>query len=267
MIPRPPVVLLVVVLLTAVGCGAPADGFARRARALGLETQTVRGAAFDHVVFRRPGPRSPSLHVYLDGDGTPWFGGLPARDPTPRTPLVLSLMARDPDASLYLGRPCYHGLAGASGCTDTLWTSERYSEAVVASLAAAVRRIAEAEGVRHVTWFGYSGGGSLAMLLAPRVPETLAVVTVAANLDVAAWIRHHDVRPLDGSLDPAREPPLPPRIVQRHWVGAADPEVPPAIVRLVAGTALVVVPGFDHVCCWQEIWPDVLADVRRAEHR
>ncbi len=258
-------VLLAVGLLTAaVACGAPANEFARRARAFGLESGTIRGAPFDHVVFRRSGPGAASLHIYLDGDGTPWLGGLPAHDPTPRVPLVLALMARDPGSTLYLGRPCYHGLADTPGCSDRLWTSERYSEAVVASMAAAARRIAEAEDVRRVTWFGYSGGGTLAMLLAPRVPETRAVVTVAANLDVAAWTRRHGVPPLDGSLDPAREPPLPARIVQRHWVGGADPEVPPDTVRRVAGTALVVVPRFDHVCCWQEIWPEVLADARRA---
>lgn len=258
-------VLLALVLLTAaVACSVPANEFARRARALGLTTEIVRGAPFDQVVFRRPGPRAPSLHIYLDGDGTPWFGRLPTRDPTPRAPLVLALMARDPNAALYLGRPCYHGLANAPGCSDRLWTSERYSEAVVASMAAAVHRIVEAEGVQRVTWFGYSGGGTLAMLLTPRVPETQAVVTVAANLDVAAWVRHHDVRPLDGSLDPAREPPLSPRIVQRHWAGAADPEVPPDVVRRLAGANLVVVPRFDHVCCWQEIWPEILEDARRA---
>ena len=209
MIPRTPTVLLALGLLTAaVACSVPANELARRARALGFTTEIVRGAPFDHVTFRGPGPRAPSLHVYLDGDGTPWFGGLPARDPTPRAPLVLALMARDPSAALYLGRPCYHGLAGAPGCSDRLWTTERYSEAVVASMAAAVRRIATAEGVERVIWFGYSGGGTLAMLLAPRVPETQEVVTVAANLDVAAWVRHHAIRPLDGSLDPARERPL-----------------------------------------------------------
>jgi poly(3-hydroxybutyrate) depolymerase len=115
-----------------------------------------------------------------------------------------------------------------------------------------------------VVWFGYSGGGTLAMLLAPRVAETEEVVTVAANLDVAAWVRHHGVRPLEGSLDPARQPPLPARIVQRHWAGAADPEVPADVVRRVAGANLVVVPRFDHVCCWQDIWPEILEDARRA---
>jgi pimeloyl-ACP methyl ester carboxylesterase len=264
-VPRPRLALLALVpLAAAVACVSPAAELARRAHALGLEARTVHGTSFDHAVFRRAGPGARALHVYLDGDGTPWFGGLPARDPTPRSPLVLRLMARDPDPAVYLGRPCYHGLAPAPGCDKTLWTSRRYSEAVVASMAAALRRILDAEGAEGVTWFGYSGGGALAMLLAPRFPETRAVVTVAGNLDVGAWVRRHGVLPLSGSLDPAREPPLPARIVQRHWAGAVDPEVPPDMIRGVAGANLVVVPRFDHVCCWEEIWPDVLADVRRA---
>ena len=77
------------------------------------------------------------LHVYLDGDGTPMLGSYPAADPTPRDPLVLDLMALDSTPSIYVGRPCYHGLSGAP-CSPSLWTSGRYSEPVVASMAAGI---------------------------------------------------------------------------------------------------------------------------------
>ena len=209
------------------------------------------------------------LHVYLDGDGTPWAGATPAADPTPRHPLVLELMRLDEDASLYLGRPCYHGLAGDPGCTPALWTSDRYSDAVVSSMAAALRTHLASRGVDRLAFIGYSGGGTLAMLLAPRFGETAAVVTVAANLDTEAWTAHHRYVRLTGSLNPAAQPSLLPHVYQRHYVGARDRVVPPQTLsgRAVDRAALVVVPEFDHVCCWPRLWPSVLADLARALER
>jgi len=231
-----------------------------------MTAEVVRGTSFDHMVFRIPRAASRSIHVYLGSDGTPWLGGVPTRDPTPRKPLALALMARDSDPSLYLGRPCYHGLAEKPGCTSALWTSARYSERVVASMATAMRRIVTAEGIDNIVWFGYSGGGSLAVLLARRFPESTAVITVSANLDIDAWTDAHGVSRLTGSLNPARESPLPDRIVQIHYAGGRDRVVPVDVVRRGATGAgrLIVVPHYDHVCCWEAAWPEILTEVELA---
>ena len=175
-------------------------------------------------------------------------------------------MARDPSASLYLGRPCYHGLAREPGCASALWTSARYSETVLASMAAALRRIVASEGIADIVWFGYSGGGSLAVLLAPRFSESRAVITVAANLDIDAWTDGHRDARLGESVNPARQPPLPDRLVQLHYAGGRDRVVPlDVVVRGVTGGArLVVIPHYDHVCCWETGWPAILAEVERS---
>jgi len=264
---RWPVVALL--LFVSAACASPASDFARRVTALGLAEGRVNGDPFDHLVLRNREPAGHRLHVYLEGDGTPWLAGLPARDPTPRKPLALALMAQDPTASVYLGRPCYHGIVGASSCPDTLWTSERYSETVLASMAAAIRRIVAMEGVEEVVWFGYSGGGSLAVLLASRLPRSVAVITVAANLDIDAWADLHADSRLLGSLNPARQPPLSNRVVQIHYAGGRDRLVPSDIVRRgVTGEGrLVVVPEFDHVCCWAANWPQILSEVGKAIRR
>ncbi len=261
--------LVACLLLSSAACTSPASDFARRVRALGLAEGRVRGEPFDHLLLRNSEPAGRRLHVYLEGDGTPWLGGLPARDPTPRRPLALSLMAQDTTASVYLGRPCYYGLGDGPSCPDALWTSERYSETVLASMAAAMRRVVAAEGVAEVVWFGYSGGGTLAVLLASRVPQSVAVITVAANLDINAWADLHRDQRLVGSLNPARQPPLPDRVVQIHYAGGRDRLVPADIVRRgVTGEGrLVVVPEFDHVCCWAANWPRILSEVENAASR
>jgi pimeloyl-ACP methyl ester carboxylesterase len=174
-------------------------------------------------------------------------------------------MARDAGPVLYLGRPCYHGAAHVTPCTSALWTSGRYSERVVASMAAALRRVMHDRGAERLIWFGYSGGGVLAMLLAPRFRETVAVVTVAANLDIDAWTDFHGYTALDGSLNPARQPAWPRHIHRRHYAGGADRVVPSDVVRRGAGdpSTVVVVPSYDHSCCWTTLWPVIVEDAAK----
>lgn len=250
----------------AVGaCASPAERFDRHAAQLGLMREDVWGDGFHHAVFHRPkDPQTGMLHVYLGSDGTPWLRGRwPAADPTPRAPLALELMALDPAPAVYLGRPCYHGLARAPRCGDALWTDRRYGEEVAASMTAAMRRLAPD---RPLVLFGYSGGGALAMLVAPRLPAAVAVVTVAANLDIDAWAEHHGYRPLVGSLNPADQPPLDPAIVQVHLAGAEDRRVPPELIRPALAQAgappLRVLPDHDHSRGWRRTWPAVLSALR-----
>jgi pimeloyl-ACP methyl ester carboxylesterase len=241
----------------------------RTADAYGFEQRVMVGAGFELRVFlnRRSDPVGDRLHVYIDGDGTPWLGpGRPAADPTPRNPLALRLMALDPKPAIYLGRPCYVETGGPEGCGPWHWTHGRYSAAVVESMHAVLRRLLAELPARQVVLIGFSGGGTLAMLLAARLRETVAVVTLGGNLDVAGWTRHHGYSPLVGSLDPASQPPLPKRIRQWHWVGARDRVVPPQLVVAAVSrqpqAAIEVLPNADHQCCWEELWPSLLQQVR-----
>lgn len=254
---------VLVLLGLLAGCRSASERFLALATVRGLRAEVVTGRGFEHLILSRGSAAGRTLHVYLDGDGTPWLGGHPAVDPTPREPLVLDLLALDPAPAVYLGRPCYHGLGGEAGCAPALWTSARYSEAVVASVAAAARRVLAAREAERVVWLGYSGGGVLAVLLAARVPETAGVITVAANLDVEAWADAQRASPLRGSLNPARQPPLAPQLYQRHYVGGRDRAVPVEVTRrgMTGGGALVVVPDYDHRCCWSRLWPTVLSDL------
>jgi pimeloyl-ACP methyl ester carboxylesterase len=247
-------------------CVSPARSWWRYAADAGFDSTVVAGDPFRHVILEGRGRASRALHVYLDGDGTPWNSGGPSVDPTPRNTLVLDLMRLDGSPRLFLGRPCYHGLVDDVGCAPALWTSERYSDRVVSSMAAALTRHLSARGVERLAFIGYSGGGSLAMLLASRFTQTVAVVTVAANLDIDAWASYHRYLPLAGSLNPASQPPLPRPVYRRHYVGARDSVVPPEIVARGSthDDEVVVVPDFDHVCCWPRLWPSIIEGLARA---
>jgi hypothetical protein len=249
-------------LLALGACRSPQARIDALARQGSLERDIVMGAPFRHVIYRpreaRPGDE---LHVYLEGDGTPYLAHtIIASDPTPRAPLALELMLEDPGPTLYLGRPCYLGLAHDPPCGPAYWTSRRFSTEVVQSLAAALTLELRRAPRRHVTLIGHSGGAALAWLVAARVPAVDRVVTIAGNLDVAGWTRLHGYTPLSGSLDPMHEPSRA-GLALVHLAGGADRNVPESLVRAAAsrlGGTVIVIPGFDHHCCWTEIWPRML---------
>ncbi len=245
-------------------CATPAERYDRRAAAAGFEPAVVSGNGFRHRVFAADlRDRAPVLRVYIEHDGTPWVE--PTRvsnDPTPRSPVALELMARDAGPRVLLGRPCYFEPNADPGCGPLLWTHRRYSPEVIGSMVAALRALLARYSIRRVVLIGFSGGGTLAWLMARQLPETVAVVTIAANLDVDRWAELHGYSPLSGSLNPALLPPLPDGITQLHYAGGRDVNVPPAIVLAFARhhpeARVVVIAEFEHECCWSARWPQLL---------
>ena len=224
----------------------------------------IEGDGYRHFWIAREGkaatPDAP-LHVYVEGDGRPWLRRhLPAPDPTPGHLLALALMAQDTAPALYLGRPCYFGSAADRGCDVGRWTSGRYGEDIIDSMAAALERWRHRHAPqRRLRLIGYSGGGVIAVLLASRLTQVDAVITLAANLDTDAWTDRHGYSRLDASLNPATLPPLPPPIRQWHLAGRDDRNVPPASqARYLARNPTArqqIIDGFDHRCCWESVWP------------
>ncbi len=260
---------LMALALTA--CVSPARRAESLARKGGMTPLVLRGGPFELRAFAVSRAPRDLLIVYIDGDGSPWIDGgrRISADPTPRVPLALDLALETPGSVLYLGRPCYFALQGQPVCSPVWWTSRRYSTAVVASLVAAASRYAAAHDFRRVLLVGYSGGGTLAALMARTMPDVAGLVTIAGNLDPPAWTRWHGYLPLIGSLDPAREPP-PRDLPQWDLVGGSDTNVPFRVVKQyfarVPSARVWRYPGFGHVCCWVRAWPlalkTILAELR-----
>lgn len=201
-----------------------------------------------------------SLHVYIEHDGTPWRTLTePATDPTPRNLFMLELMAGDLAPSLYLGRPCYFGMSDVPPCEPIWWTHFRFSEDVIQSMAEALRGFLVAHpGFATVELYGYSGGGVVAALMAPRVAATRRLVTLASPLDLDGWTRLHQYTPLTGSISPLEQRPLPETVNQLHLAGGLDDVVPDFLIKPFAerqyAAKFVEFSEFDHRCCWVTIW-------------
>lgn len=203
-------------------------------------------------------PPDERLLVFLEGDGRPWRAGIePSSDPTTGSPLALSLLMRTPGIAAYLSRPCYHRMA-AERCTPDKWTSARYAEEVVLAMTATAREAARRANAQEIVLIGYSGGGTLAILIAERLKSVAAVITIAANLDIETWTRHHGYLPLSQSLNPARsriDHPWP----EIHIAGKHDNVVPSATTAAYferyPAAKYWLLEEHTHVCCWLNDWP------------
>ena len=256
------------VLLAACGHGgAERDATAAGiARAAGLEAVPASGASraggFDLQVYRRDDGKPGPLFVYIEGDGLAYLDArTPSSDPTPADPVALRLAAADPGPSVvYLGRPCQFAPGRADPrCGVRAWTTGRFGADVVASMADAVERERARVPQRPLVLVGYSGGGVIAALVAARRSDVALLVTVAAPLDVADWTRRMGVSPLDGSLAPLDQAARLSQVRLVAFAGQQDKAVPVATIasavdRLGPSAELVVVPDFDHRCCWARDW-------------
>lgn len=268
------VVVSVSICILMQACATPADNLNLLAQEQGFARSSIPAAGYNLLVYHNqivPVPKavtddqaSSILHVYLEGDGSPWrYRTIVMPDPTPRSPLMLRLMALDRQQATYLGRPCYNGSAQDPNCDSRLWTSGRYSEQIIASMASGIRVLARRHNADDIRLFGHSGGGALAMLLAEQIPQVSHVVTIAGNLDTDAWTRHHGYTPLFSSLNPARQTPLRAEVSQWHLIGGRDAVIPPQLVKPFIMSQPeangYLLNGYDHGCCWRNVWPAILS--------
>lgn len=219
----------------------------------------IKGSVFIHKTIFKNGEGNV-LHVYIEGDGRPWWRrDQVALDPTPRKPVMLEMMSRDQSSVLYVGRPCYFGVKDER-CAAEWWTHKRYGEEVIDSINSIINKYAA--DFHAIRLFGYSGGGTIATLLAFRRVDVVTLITMAANLDTKRWTIYHGYSPLLGSLSPADINFRNKTVNHMHFVGSEDEQVPASInselVEQKWGENLVVKEGFDHSCCWVQLWPKVL---------
>lgn len=199
------------------------------------------------------------IRIYLEGDGIPWRNNRPNINPTGQARLSLHLFLQDESATAYLARPCYEQEIMPASCTPERWTKGRYSETVVSTLIQAIEQIAPTGNIELV---GYSGGGTLATLIAHRLSRVTGVLTLATNLDHDAWSEHHGSIPLTSSLNPLDDAPVV-NGSELHLFGSEDRIAPAALAAAYFEkhvAAVGVIEGFTHHCCWVEQWPKILKE-------
>ncbi|WP_226945488.1 alpha/beta hydrolase [Pseudomonas sp. EggHat1] len=263
-----PLFLLAGTLLLAACTSFPSPGERHQQASILAHQQNwqalqLQGGAFRLQAFA-PQTRGDELTIYLEGDGFAWISARqPSSDPTPLDPIALRLALAQPRGNAaYLGRPCQYLDASRPPCQRRYWTDARFAEEVVQSLDQAVDQLKDRAGARRLVLIGYSGGGALTLLLAARRHDVKRIVTIAGNLDHAAWTYHHRISALKGSLNTAVLRARLANVEQFHLVGDEDRIIPPQLTEAFLASyppghraQRKVVRGYDHRCCWAQDWP------------
>jgi alpha-beta hydrolase superfamily lysophospholipase len=256
-------------------CTTPVNQYNNLATDFAFVQSKVETELFRHVYFSNRAVDDmnshQALHIYLEGDGTPWINGKwVATDPTPRKAVMLELMRLDSSPAILLGRPCYHLKTEDQNCNVDDWTMGRYSTKVVASMVEAINTLQQRLGFSEVVLFGHSGGGVIALLIADSLEKETTrastVVTLAANIDTDAWTDSHGYLPLERSLNPALLPALPSSTQVLHLFAENDKVVDAKLFEKYLSSRpsvrSIVYQGFDHSCCWATVWPHILEKIQ-----
>lgn len=253
-------VFLCLFAFLSVGCAGRADWRADAiaiAAPSGFSQSSVSSPPFElFALVKEQSPVDP-VRVYIEGDGRAFVNYQLSTDPTPSKLMLLKLAVADSSPNVaYLARPCQ--FIRTAACDSRYWSTARYGEEVLKSLQSAIFQIS---GSRTVELIGYSGGGTVAALLAPRMPQVTGIRTLAANLSVQEQTNHFDLSPLSESLDPIDFTVQSARFPQIHLVAGTDDAVIPAETirhyqeKLNSPCAqFVYLPEITHDGPWEAAW-------------
>jgi hypothetical protein len=260
---------LIVGLFILTGCAGPSiqsliDSADQQALSGGFSKEIIGDNTFDLITYKKF-TSSASLIIYIEGDGKGWVTRTQiSQNPTPYNPvgLYLALVENKPANIAYISRPCqFHLSRSQKNCTSNYWDSHRYSEEVVVATSHVIDELKRQSGAKRISLVGFSGGATIALLVAAKRNDVELVKTVAGNLDHQAFTDLHNVTPLRGSLNPTSYPRQLSPINQLHFVGSNDRVVPRQVFdsyyQLVGGQCnkLMLIDGPSHGSGWQERWP------------
>ena len=260
---------VLLLLLFLAGCQTPPNDSATR--------QLTEKKAFTSRAVYTPGftiqswqPRHPgvsdTLRVYIEGDGRAWRRkGRPSSDPTPLNRLVHNLMLNDPKPDIaYLARPCQFEQDPL--CNTEVWTFGRYDNAIVQSMNSALNTLKQSGDYQKMELVGYSGGATIALLLAARRNDILSIRTIAGNLDPSFTNHYHHVSPMPSAMNPVHYTDKLKMVPQLHLYGTDDAVIPAAVARHYLSQfndrsciQLESVAGASHGEGWTDGWKQLLS--------
>ncbi len=218
----------------------------------------VQTSGFKIAAWQKITQPDAPVKIYVEGDGHAFRGsGTVSSNPTPHGILLRQIAFGDMHPNvIYLARPCQ--FVKDEKCTPQDWSNARFSDRAVQSEYEAVRQLT---GSAPLTLVGYSGGAQIAGLMAVKYNDLniQKLVTVAGNLDVAAWVDYHHLTPLDLSDDLRHWQKQYAAFRQVHYVGTDDANIVPNITEnfVVDKRTIKYVDGASHNSGWEESFPDI----------
>lgn len=258
--------IFICLIITALA-GCAQTPTAKVAKQNGFIPKSIPSQQFHLTSFQKITRPGKDVNIYIEGDGRAWIAKtIQPRDPSPRTRTVMRLASLDPSPNVvYLARPCQFAAEDLKTvCQPKFWSLARYSKTIVQAINSAVTQIKRDTKATKIHLIGYSGGGTLATLVAAMRNDIASIRTIAGNLDLRTMDAYHNTTPLSESLDPMAIATLIRHIPQIHFAGAKDDVVPPMVAQNFVRAAklnpnrVVIVPDAGHATNWHKHWPQLL---------
>jgi hypothetical protein len=256
------------------GCGGiqeRSDAATSLAAANTFEKTIIKTDSFRLLTYQRINNKSETASIYIEGDGYAFAGRhRVSPNPTPKNPVSLKLAIQDKSPRVfYIARPCqFVPLKHEPLCSPEYWTTKRYAPEIVEAINSAIDQLIKKENISKIRLVGYSGGGTIAALIAARRTDVQDLRTIAGNLDIRAFVLEHDVTPLSGSLNPTAFAKSLASVPQRHFIGNEDKIVTQNITKSYV-TALRqfdskmscieirIIEKVSHAKGWEDVWRDI----------
>ncbi len=263
---RKPFLPCIFVALLLSGCSSlkPVDKLRKQVINHGGTMQVITTPVFNFQTVALLKHQTKTLRIYIEGDGRAWRRKRPSIDPSPRKLVFLNLMFEDsyPD-KLYMARPCQ--FIKTAQCSSVWWTDKRYSRQIVEAMNSAVDKIKAQGKWKHFELIGYSGGGTLALLLAGYRNDVISVRTIAGNLVPDFSDQIHGLSFSSSAMNPLQFAEKLRHIPQWHFVGGKDKIVPKKIVLHYIKSfkhnhciRYKIVENASHAQGWLSVWLQLL---------
>ena len=227
---------------------------------------------FSIVSFTRISKISNQVSIYIEGDGKAWLTKKRvSNNPTPQEPIALQLAAEDDSANvIYLARPCqFVVIDNEVNCLSEFWTNKRASREVINTYHEVLDKIKKSSSIDNFRLIGYSGGGTIAAILAAERKDIIDLRTIAGNLDIALFSKIHHVSPLTGSINPINLTDKLSMVPQLHFYSVDDSIVKPEIIehykkvneqnnKLHSCVLIQQVNGTTHTKGWTKRWKELI---------
>ena len=224
-----------------------------------FEKKLVQSGDFIITTYQKITDPDADYVFYIEGDGyIAGRYGLSA-NPTPRSDSLLRLVAQDKRPNVvYIARLCqYTPMHLNSKCSPKYWSDSRLSLETVNVLSGVIDQVNNG---RPFSVIGYSGGGGIAVLIAAQHSSVKDIITIAGNLDIDAFTRHHHSPTMFNSLNPIDYVNKVRHIPQIHLSGGLDHVVPGFItehyVRIADSPCVSMqrLDGAGHSDGWEGFW-------------
>lgn len=245
-------------------CTTPQERLQAFATSEGAALSTIHTHIYDiQTVAPKDLPQNRPLTIYIEGDGHAWATATqPSLDPSPGRLDMIRLALDSEHPGVYLARPCQFIMNG--NCQMAVWTDARFSATVVGSMQAALDRLKTQYQAPSIELIGYSGGATIAFLIADGREDITQIQTISGNLDPQGWVHANRLSPLQGSVNPLQNIASLSKIVQRHWIGTDDQIIPRSITagyltKVKPECAQVIVLAGDHASVLDSVSGQMLA--------